>query len=98
MHTARGMAMTPVARVARMRWRSGVLAWALWALAMLGCRVVPWLDHLLRQAGRPELIQLNATAVPLVLGAWSRRRSGRCWPAAGLATRSAGCCWRWGWR
>jgi hypothetical protein len=69
MHTARGMAMTPVARVARMRWRSGVLAWALWALAMLGVATVPWFDHLLRQAGRPELIQLDATAVPLVLAA-----------------------------
>jgi len=69
MHTARGMAMTPVARVARMRWRSGVLAWALWALAMLGVATVPWFDHLLRQAGRPELIQLDATAVPMVLAA-----------------------------
>jgi hypothetical protein len=63
------MAMTPVARVARMRWRSGVLAWALWALAMLGVATVPWFDHLLRQAGRPELIQLDATAVPMVLAA-----------------------------
>ena len=69
MHTARGMAMTPVARVARMRWRSGVLAWALWALAMLGVATIPWFDHLLRQARQPELIQLNATAVPMVLAA-----------------------------
>jgi hypothetical protein len=69
MHTTRGMAMTPVARVARMRWRSGVLAWALWALAMLGVATIPWFDHLLRQARRPELTQLDATAVPMVLAA-----------------------------
>ena len=58
-----------MARVARMRWHSGVLAWALWALAMLGVATIPWFDHLLRQAGRPELTQLDATAVPLVLAA-----------------------------
>jgi hypothetical protein len=63
------MAVTPTARVTRMRWYSGVLAWALWALAMLGVATVPWFDHLLRQARRPELIQLDATAVPMVLAA-----------------------------
>jgi hypothetical protein len=54
--------VTPTARVTRMRWHSGVLAWALWALAMLGVATIPWFDHLLRQARRPELIQLDATA------------------------------------
>jgi hypothetical protein len=63
------MAVTPTARVTRMRWYSGVLAWALWALAMLGVATIPWFDHLLRQARRPELIQLDATAVPMVLAA-----------------------------
>jgi hypothetical protein len=63
------MAVTPTARVTRMRWYSGVLAWALWALAMLGVATVPWFDHLLRQARRPELTQLDATAVPMVLAA-----------------------------
>jgi hypothetical protein len=52
-----------------MRWHSGVLAWALWALAMLGVVTIPWFDHLLRQARRPELTQLDATAVPMVLAA-----------------------------
>src|SRR5687768_9723271 len=36
------------------RWTAG-LAWGLWALTMLGSAVVPWLDSLLRQAGRPDL-------------------------------------------
>jgi hypothetical protein len=39
------------------RWLAG-LAWVLWALAMLGLAVVPWLDSLLRQAGRPDLAVL----------------------------------------
>jgi hypothetical protein len=36
------------------RWLAG-LAWALWTLAMLGLAVVPWMDQLLRQAGRGDL-------------------------------------------
>jgi hypothetical protein len=36
------------------RWLAGP-AWGLWALTMLGLAVVPWLDSLLRQAGRPDL-------------------------------------------
>jgi hypothetical protein len=39
------------------------LAWALWALAMLGLPVVAWLDHLSRQAGRPDLAQLADASV-----------------------------------
>ena len=34
-----------------------LLAWALWALAMVTCLVIPWLDQQLRQAGRPDLVQ-----------------------------------------
>jgi hypothetical protein len=45
-----------------------VAAWALWALTMLGVPVVAWLDHLTRQAGRPELAQLT-----------SARSSVPCW-------------------
>jgi hypothetical protein len=37
------------------RWLAG-LAWGLWALVMLGLAVVPWMDRLLRQAGRPDLV------------------------------------------
>src|SRR4029450_10339050 len=29
--------------------------WGLWALVMLGTAVVPWMDSLLRRAGRPDL-------------------------------------------
>src|SRR5919197_5469934 len=43
---------------ARSRWPA-VLAWAAWALALLGLAAAAWLDHLLRQAGRPELAQQN---------------------------------------
>jgi hypothetical protein len=46
------------------RWSAAGLAWALWALAMLGLATVPWFDRLLRRAGRPELAQLNASTIP----------------------------------
>jgi hypothetical protein len=42
-------------------------AWALWSLAALGLATVPWFDHLARQAGRPELTQLNASTIPYLL-------------------------------
>ena len=53
------MAVTSAARLARPRQWPGVLAWALWALAMLGLPATAWLDHLSRQAGRPDLAQFN---------------------------------------
>jgi hypothetical protein len=55
----------------RWRWRPVGLAWALWALAMLSIPMAAWLDHLLRQAGRPDLLELTPTAIPPVLGAVS---------------------------
>jgi hypothetical protein len=51
------MAMTSAARLARPPARPGVVAWTLWALTMLALAAVPWLDHLLSQAGRPDLAQ-----------------------------------------
>ncbi len=57
------MALTRAARLARPRRWPGVLAWALWALAMLGLPVIAWLDHLSRQAGRPDLAQLSGGSV-----------------------------------
>jgi hypothetical protein len=54
-------------RPAWSRWPA-VLAWALWALTMLGLAVLPWLDRLLRQASRPDLTPLTSDAVALVLG------------------------------
>jgi hypothetical protein len=73
------MAVTSAAGLGRpRRWLAG-LAWTLWALAILGLLVTAWLDHLLRQAGRPDLAQetagvavvlvvLSATTVGAVLG------------------------------
>jgi UDP-N-acetylmuramyl pentapeptide phosphotransferase/UDP-N-acetylglucosamine-1-phosphate transferase len=51
------------------RRRPAVLAWALWALALLGVATIPWFDHLLRQVGRPELTQLHAITLPSVAAA-----------------------------
>jgi hypothetical protein len=65
------MGVTPAAREARPRRWPGVAAWALWALTILGLAVTAWLDHLLRQAGRPELVQLDAEGIPMVLAAVS---------------------------
>jgi hypothetical protein len=50
------------------RWPSG-LAWLLWALAMLGLAMFVWLDQLVRQAARPELVGLTSSAISPVLGA-----------------------------
>jgi hypothetical protein len=56
-----------VTKAARMRWWPGALAWALWALGMLGLAAVPWMDRLLRQAGRADLVQLTPdTAAPVL--------------------------------
>ncbi len=49
--------MTTAAPSTRPRWRSGAVAWALWALAILGLAPIAWLDHLLVQAGRSDLTQ-----------------------------------------
>jgi hypothetical protein len=64
---ARIVALTQAARVARRRWWPAGLAWGLWALAMLGIGAVLWFDHLMRQAGRADLVQLNASGVPFLL-------------------------------
>ncbi len=71
LRAARTMAVTSAARVARSRRWPGVLVWALWALALLGIPAVAWSDHLLRQAGRPDLVQLTPGAVPAVLAVLS---------------------------
>ena len=59
--------MIPATRVARTRWRPAVVAWWLWALAMLGLAVLAWLDHLLRRAGRPDLALLTPDAAAYVV-------------------------------
>jgi hypothetical protein len=61
------MAVIPAVRLARpLRW-PGVLAWTLWALAMLAFPAIAWSDHLLRQAGRPDLVQLTPGTTSPVL-------------------------------
>ena len=72
-----------------------VAAWGLWGLAVVGVATIPWFDRLLRAAGRPELTQLNASTLPLVLAALVAATVGRSWPRAGPGTRWAGCCWGW---
>jgi hypothetical protein len=64
---ARIVALTRAARVARPRWWPAGLAWGLWALAILGIGAVLWFDHLMRQAGRADLVQLNVSGVPFLL-------------------------------
>jgi hypothetical protein len=65
--------MTPTTAIRRARPRSWLvgLAWALWALAILGLAVSVLLDQLLRRTGRPDLIVLTPEAIPPVLGALS---------------------------
>jgi hypothetical protein len=64
--------VTPVASTARPRRWSGVVAWAVWALAMLGLAVAAWLDHLQRQAGSPETAWLlQPASIPLLVAAVS---------------------------
>jgi hypothetical protein len=43
------------------------LAWALWALVMVGFLVTLRLDSLLRRVGRPDLVSISGDAVPYLL-------------------------------
>ena len=63
--------MTAMTRGTRPRWRPTWLAWGLWMLNLVGLVVLVWLDQLLRQTNRPELVVLNPTAFAPVLGAVS---------------------------
>jgi hypothetical protein len=55
--------VTSAARPARPGRRPVVLAWALWALAILGVGLVAWFDRLVRPAGRSELVLLDANGL-----------------------------------
>jgi hypothetical protein len=62
------MAVTSAAGLGRpRRWPAG-LAWALWALAMLGLAVMPWVDRLTIRAGRPDLTGWQGPLFVAVLG------------------------------
>jgi hypothetical protein len=65
------MAVTAATLGTRTPRRPALLAWGLWTLTILGVVVLVWLDQLLRQTGRPELVVLNPTAFAPVLGAVS---------------------------
>jgi hypothetical protein len=62
------MAVTSTAGLGRPRRWPAVLAWALWALAMLGLAVVPWMDRLTIRAGRPDLTGWQGPLFVAVLG------------------------------
>ena len=63
------MAVTSAARLARPRRWPGVLAWTLWALAMLALVAAIWLHNLLVQAGRPGLMTLEPLLVVAAVSA-----------------------------
>jgi hypothetical protein len=65
------MAVTAGGQSAWARWWPAGLGWALWALALLSLGLNWWQDHLLRQAGRPDLAPLGAGIVAPVLAAVS---------------------------
>jgi hypothetical protein len=76
----------PPAQLARSRRWPGVMAWAVWALTILGLAVIAWLDQLSRQAGQPDLAQLTGgSVVGPVLAAVSAATAG-----AVLASRRPG--------
>ena len=81
------MAVTAASRGVRTRWRPTLLAWGLWTLSILGLVVLIWVDQLLRQAGRPELVVLNPTAFAPVLGAVSTATVGAVVASRRPATR-----------
>jgi hypothetical protein len=57
------MTVASAAGPGRQRRWPAVLAWTLWALAMLGLAAVPWMDRLTIGAGRPDLAQLTPGVV-----------------------------------
>jgi hypothetical protein len=61
--------VTPQGRATRSRPWPAVLAWALLALELLVLATFPWLDHLIRQAGRPDLGTIGPFAVPPTVAA-----------------------------
>jgi hypothetical protein len=60
--------VTSTAELGRPRRWPAVLAWALWALAMLGLAVVPWTDRLTIRAGRADLTGWQGPLFVAVLG------------------------------
>jgi hypothetical protein len=61
------VAVTPAPRPHRTHRWSSTAVWGLVALTVLGLAVVAWFDHLLRQAGRPDLSALGSDDYGYVL-------------------------------
>ena len=59
--------MTSTARRISSPWWPAGLAWALFALFLLMLATFPWLDRLIRQAGRPDLAPMTAFSIPPTL-------------------------------
>jgi hypothetical protein len=59
--------VTSRARRLSRRWWPAGLAWALFALFLLVLASLPWLDRLIRQAGRAELAPMTAFSIPPTL-------------------------------
>ena len=90
------MAIAPATRLARPRWWPGVAAWALWVLTLLGLGATVWLDHLSRQAGRPDLAErIPGIFLGPMLALVSAATVGAVLALVGPGTRWAGCCWLW---
>jgi hypothetical protein len=53
------------------RWWPAGLAWALWGLTIVSLAAIVWLDRLLRQVGRPDLVLLTPDAAALLVGSLS---------------------------
>jgi hypothetical protein len=60
--------VTSTARRLSPRWRPAALAWALFVLFLLVLATFPWLDHLIRQAGRPAVLLVPFSVPPTLAG------------------------------
>lgn len=88
------VAVLPPAHPSRApRWPA-VLAWALFALFLLVLASLPWLDRLIRQAGRADLAPMTAFSIPPSLAALTASLVGVVLALRRPRHPGAGCCWR----
>jgi hypothetical protein len=65
----RPVAVTSMARRVSPRWWPAGLAWALFALVLVEFATFPWLDRLIREAGRADLAPMTAFSIPPTVAA-----------------------------